>query len=166
MRLLTPARRRIAVFAAVGGVCFIVQLVLLTAVVHLGISRPVADAIGFAASAQLNFALSTRFTWGDRQPAGRRDTSARWLAYNATALVSLGCNSVVFTASYQAIGTTVAALLGVLAGTTVVYLTCNFLVFRVRKSAARAAMGGEPQLAGGPQTAGETRLADESGVAR
>lgn len=125
-----------------------------------------ADAIGFAASAQLNFALSTRFTWGDRQPAGRRDTSARWLAYNATALVSLGCNSVVFTASYQAIGTTVAALLGVLAGTTVVYLTCNFLVFRVRKSAARAAVGGEPQLAGGPQTAGETRLADESGVAR
>ena len=139
MGLFTPAVRRIAVFAAVGGICFIVQLILLAAIVRLGASRPVANAAGFAVSAQLNFALSTRFTWRDRQAAGRRDTGARWLAYNVMALLSLGCNSLVFTASYQAIGTTAAALLGVLTGTAVVYLTCNFLVFRARKPGARQA---------------------------
>lgn len=162
MRLLTPARRRIVVFATVGGACFIVQLILLTAVVRLGGSRPVANAIGFALSAQLNFVLSSRFTWRDRQATGRRDTSARWLAYNATALLSLGSNSVVFTASYHAIGTAAAALLGVLTGTTVVYLTCNYLVFRARKSAARAAAAGEVrarELRASTIPAGETRVA-------
>src|SRR5262249_45408505 len=100
--------------------------------------RPIADAIGFALSAQLNFALSTRLTWRDRKAAGRRDVGVRWLAYNVTALLSLAVNTAVFTVAYQAAGTAPAALLGVLAGTAVVYLTCNYIIFRTRRSAARA----------------------------
>lgn len=133
--MLSYGQKRIAVFAVVGAVCFSVQLALLTLMVHLGAYRPVANAVAFAISAQLNFLLSSRVTWRDRPAAGRGGTGARWLAYNGTALVSLGCNTAVFTLSYHSIGTTPAAALGVLTGTCVVYLTCNLLVFRGTRTA-------------------------------
>ena len=138
MRLLSRGRKRFAVFAIVGLVCFAVQLALLAVMVHLGSSRPVANAIAFGLSAQLNFLLSSRVTWRDRPAAGRSGTGTRWLAYNGTALVSLGCNTAVFAAAYRSIGTAPAAALGVLTGTCVVYLTCNLLVFRGRRAAQAA----------------------------
>jgi putative flippase GtrA len=130
VRAFSRGQKRIAIFAAVGASCFGVQLALLTAMVHLGASRPIANAIGFAISAQVNFLLSSKVTWGDRSTSGWRDTGARWLGYNGTALVSLGVNTAVFTACYRAIGTTPAAAAGVLIGTVVVYLTCNLVIFR------------------------------------
>lgn len=134
MRVVWRGRKRIAIFAIVGLSCFAGQLVLLTIMVHLGVYRPAANAVAFVVSAQLNFALSSTVTWRDRPAAGRRGTRARWLAYNATAMVSLGCNTAVFTLAYRSLGTTPAAALGVLAGTCVVYLTCNLLVFRGRRA--------------------------------
>src|SRR5690242_9388613 len=95
LRTLSRGRKRLAIFAIVGVVCFAVQLALLTVMVHLGAYRPVANAVAFAVSAQLNFLLSSRVTWRDR-PAAGRGTGARWLAYNGTALLSLGCNTAVF----------------------------------------------------------------------
>jgi putative flippase GtrA len=130
MLALSHGEKRIAIFVAVGALCFCVQLAVLTVMVQLGTYRPVANAIGFAISAQLNFLLSSRITWRDRPLAGLRGTGGRWVAYNATALVSLGCNTAVFSLCYRTLGTTAAAALGVLAGTCVVYLTCNLLVFR------------------------------------
>jgi putative flippase GtrA len=130
MRLLWSGRKRILTFATIGVSCFLVQFALLSVLVHLGAYRPAANAVAFAISAQLNFLLSTRITWRDRPSAGRRGTGARWLAYNGTALVSLGCNTAVFVLAYHAIGTTPAAALGVIAGTCLVYLACNLLVFR------------------------------------
>jgi len=127
---LSHGQKRIAVFALVGATCFGVQLALLTAAVHLGASRPVGNAVGFAISAQLNFLLSSKVTWRDRPISGVRDTGGRWLAYNGTALISLGVNTAVFTLAYHEIGTAPASLLGVLIGTVVVYLTCNLIIFR------------------------------------
>src|SRR6266516_2122278 len=103
MRRFSHSRARIAVFAAVGAFCFAVQLVLLTLIAGAGVDRPIADAIGFALSAQLNFLLSTRFTWRDRKVAGRRDIGVRWLAYNATALLSLAGNTAVFAVAYRGV---------------------------------------------------------------
>jgi putative flippase GtrA len=145
MRRLGHAPRRFAVFLAVGAFCFAVQLALLTLVTRLGADKPVANAIGFALSAQLNFLLSSRLTWRDRKAAGRRDAGVRWLAYNTTALLSLACNTVVFTLTYKDIGAWAAALLGVLAGTAIVFLTCNFVIFRMRRPTART---GVPPTAG------------------
>jgi putative flippase GtrA len=130
VRLLSPARKRLLIFATVGATCFLGQFMLLSIMVRLGIYRPIANAVSFAISAQLNFLLSSRLTWRDRPAADRRSTSGRWLAYNATALVSLGCNTGVFVAAYHTIGTTPAAALGVVSGTCLVYLVCNLLVFR------------------------------------
>ena len=148
---LLRGQKRIAVFAVVGATCFGVQLALLTAAVHLGANRPVGNAVGFAISAQLNFLLSSKLTWRDRSISGWRDMGGRWLAYNGTALVSLGVNTVVFTLAYHEVGTTLASLLGVLIGTVVVYLTCNLLIFRGARRApaveAQTALTAEPDQA-------------------
>jgi putative flippase GtrA len=163
MRRISHARVRIAVFAVVGALCFSVQLALLTLIAHAGVARPVADAIGFALSAQLNFVLSMRFTWRDRQAIGRRDIGVRWLAYNMTALLSLAVNTAVFTVAYQAAGTIAAALLGVLAGTAVVYLTCNYIIFRTSRAAARA-MAARPPLA--QEALAQQAVAQQTGAVR
>lgn len=141
MRVLTHGRKRLAVFAIVGVACFSVQLALLTLMVRLGAYRPVANGVAFAISAQLNFLLSSRVTWRDRPAAGRGGTGARWLAYNGTALLSLGCNTAVFTLAYHSIGSIPAAALGVLTGTFLVYLTCNLLVFRGTRAVRSAGTG-------------------------
>jgi putative flippase GtrA len=114
----------------VGITCFAAQLALLAILTRLGTYRPVGNAVSFALSAQLNFLLSSRLTWRDRPTAGRRGLGARWLAYNGTAALSLGCNTAVFTLAYKSIGSGLAAAVGVVAGTCVVYVICNFLVFR------------------------------------
>jgi putative flippase GtrA len=145
MRLLSPGRKRILTFGAIGVTCFLVQFALLSIMVRLGMYRPLANALSFAISAQLNFHLSTRITWRDRPSAGRRGTGARWVAYNGTALVSLGCNTVVFVLAYRAVGTTPAAVLGVMTGTCLVYLLCNLLVFRsAAPVAAASGVAGRP----------------------
>jgi putative flippase GtrA len=144
LRWLSPAQKRIAVFGAVGATCFATQLVLLAVMARLGMYRPLANAVAFEMSAQLNFLLSSRLTWRDRPSARRRGTGARWLAYNGTALLSLGCNTVVFTLAYKAIGSVPAAAAGVVVGTCLVYLICNFLIFRASGPADGTRQAAEP----------------------
>jgi putative flippase GtrA len=139
VRPFSGGQKRVLVFVSVGVTCFAFQFVLLTLMVHLSVYRPVANAVAFAISAQLNFLLSSRLTWRDRAVVGPRGTGARWLAYNATALVSLGCNTAVFTLSYRSIGTTPAAALGVVGGTCLVYIACNLLIFRGMRQATESA---------------------------
>jgi putative flippase GtrA len=100
--------------------------------IHLGIYRPVGNSAAFAVSAQLNFLLSSRLTWGDRPARGWRQVAGRWVAYNGTALLSLACDTIVFTAIYHAVGTTAAAVAGVVTATFLTYLVCNRVVFRSR----------------------------------
>lgn len=130
-RLFTGYRRHFT-FVAVGVVCFLVQLGLLAALTASGVYEPVANAIGFLASAQLNFVLSSAFTWGDR--ADRTDrTMSRLAGYNATALLSLAVNSLAFTLAYHLTGTVIAAALGVLSGMGCTYLICDLVIFRRRR---------------------------------
>ena len=87
-----------------------------------------ANALGFGASAQLNYLLSALFTWRDRQPS-----RASWLSYNATALMALTVNTAVFAVARLAAHPLVAALLGVISGAVFTYSICNFVIFRSRK---------------------------------
>jgi putative flippase GtrA len=130
MSALWHRHKRISQFILVGTVCFALQLALLVALVHLGAYRPIANAVGFATSGQLNFFLNSRMTWRDRPAAGWRATGTRWLGYNVSSLGSLASNTAIFTLSYRAIGTAPAAALGVIVGTGLGYLICNLLIFR------------------------------------
>lgn len=132
MKTLLRRRRRQLLFLCVGVTCFLTQYAALTAMAAAGTYRPLANALGFVISAQLNFVLSARLTWRDRPTAAARTLWARWASYNGTALISLAVNTAVFTATYHRIGNLPAAALGVLCGMCVTYLVCDMLIFRDR----------------------------------
>jgi putative flippase GtrA len=131
--LLRPGKRQL-LFLCVGATCFLTQYAALTAMAAAGTYRPLANALGFAISAQLNFALSARLTWRDRPTAAARTLWARWASYNGTALISLAVNTAVFSAAYHRIGDLPAAALGVLCGMCVTYLVCDMVIFRDRST--------------------------------
>lgn len=132
-------RRRQLLFVCVGVTCFLAQYSVLTAMSAMGVSRPLANALGFLISAQLNFALSAKLTWRDRPTGAGGTLWARLLSYNATALVSLAVNTAVFTVSYQQVGNLIGAALGVVCGMCVTYLVCDLLIFRERGKPTHAA---------------------------
>ena len=138
MRTLLRRRRRQLLFLGVGAACFLAQYAALTALTAAGTYRPVANALGFVISAQLNFALSARLTWRDRPSAAARGLWARWASYNGIALISLAVNTAVFTIAYHRLGNLPAAALGVLAGMCVTYLVCDLIIFRDRTTPATA----------------------------
>lgn len=143
LRLRRPLR-----FAVVGGFCFVVQGGVLFSLGLLGLPLAVANAVGFVASAQLNYALSALFTWRDR-PAGQpRRVVARWVSYQATTAFSLGVNTVTFMVALPLAGALAAAAIGVLVGMGANFVLSHFVVFRaVRHSASP--LGAHPPGAGG-----------------
>jgi putative flippase GtrA len=141
---LLRRRRRQLLFVCVGASCFLAQYGTLTALSLAGMDRTLANALGFALSAQLNFALSARLTWGDRASTVARALWARLASYNGTALIALGVNTLAFTLAYRRLGNLPAAGLGVLSGMCVTYFVCDRLIFRSR--GALAHVGGSAQL--------------------
>jgi putative flippase GtrA len=129
--------RRALRFAAVGIVCFSVQYLVLKLLTAAGLPAAVADALGFALSAQLNFTLSTSFTWGDRQGTFSRSLGALWLSFNASILVTLAINTGVFQLC-RPLGDLAASALGVLVGAVGNYVLCDIVVFRGRRGAQPA----------------------------
>lgn len=137
MGLLLQKYRRALRFAAVGVVCFSVQYLVLRLFVTAGVEATVADALGFALSAQLNFTLSSLFTWGDRKGAFTRSPGTRWLSFNASILLTLAINTGVFQVS-RPLGYLAASALGVFAGALGNYALCDIVVFRGRRGAQPA----------------------------
>jgi putative flippase GtrA len=146
-------RQRQLLFICVGATCFLTQYSALTAMSAVGVNRPLANALGFVISAQLNFALSTKLTWRDRPAGAARTLWARLLSYNATALVSLGVNTAVFTLTYHELGNLGGAALGVICGMCVTYLVCDLLIFRDRRRQGRAPSHAAPRRAAYARTA-------------
>jgi putative flippase GtrA len=120
-------------FVCVGATCFLAQYGTLTVLGAVGVYRPLANAVGFLLSAQLNFALSSRLTWRDRPAGTARALWVRLISYNGTALLSLAVNTGVFAVTYHRVGNLMAAALGVGCGMCVTYLVCDLLIFRDRR---------------------------------
>jgi putative flippase GtrA len=140
--LLKRGKRQL-LFVSVGATCFIAQYCVLTVIASAGVNRPVANAIGFAFSAQLNFVLSSRLTWHDRRAGSAQTLWTRLISYNGIALISLGVNTAAFSLVYRQVGNLAGAAIGVICGMCVTYLVCDLLIFRER---AKHAMAGRPSL--------------------
>jgi putative flippase GtrA len=122
--------KRQVLFVSVGATCFLVQYCTLSALTMAGVYRPLANALGFALSAQLNFLLSSQLTWRDRRARSAQTLWTRLACYNGTALISLGVNTAVFTLVYRQVGNLAAAAIGVISGMCVTYLVCDLFIFR------------------------------------
>jgi putative flippase GtrA len=98
----------IARCAAVAAGCTLLQLLILAGLAALGAGKVVADGLGFALAAQVNFVLRTIWTWRDRlaRQAGWASQAARWAMFNATALVN---HAVLFGGSVAAVSYTVTS---------------------------------------------------------
>ncbi|GAA1677778.1 hypothetical protein GCM10009830_25910 [Glycomyces endophyticus] len=139
MRRLRPQIVRLARFSGVGLTCFAIQAGILLALERAGVPGPAANATGFLASAQVNFLLSTYFTWADRRLPRGDPWTRRWLPFQATVAVSLACNTGVYALARALfpdhLPPVAAAAAGVCAGALLTYLASDFLVFRPRKAA-------------------------------
>jgi len=148
MRRHRPRLLRLARFSGVGLTCFAIQAGILLALHEAGTPDTLANAVGFLVSAQVNFLLSTYFTWSDRrlEHAQTRSAAARWASFQATAALALACNTGVFALASQFTEPVVAAAVGVGVGALLTFLANNYLIFRKRhnETAHRTEPSGEP----------------------
>ena len=131
-----PVKKRQLLFVSVGATCFLAQYVALTALADAGLSRPLANALGFVLSAQLNFVLSSLLTWRDRRARPSQTLWMRLASYNATALIALAVNTAAFSLVYEHVGNLAAAAFGVVCGMCVTYLVCDLFIFSERPKRA------------------------------
>lgn len=123
---------RLIRFGAVGCICALFQLLVLSLLVRAQFEAHIANTVAFLASTQINFALSSTITWRDRRASARSLTlmGRRLLGYNTLALGSLVINQVAFAVALRALPYLGAALVGILAGMLLTYVISGRLLFR------------------------------------
>jgi putative flippase GtrA len=131
LALLSPGARTLR-FAVTGGLAGITQLALLEGLSRAGWDSLVANATAFLLAAQLNFFMSSLFTWRDRL-AGQR-IARRWLAFHAAIAGMALVNMVVFAITRTFMPPLAASVAGILAGAVGNFLIGDRLVFVRRGS--------------------------------
>lgn len=136
-RLMRQVERvpQVVRFVATGGFCSLLQIALLYLLVEHGLlQRQVANALAFALSTQVNFALSSWITWRDRLPD--RVTAStilpRLAAYNAMSVAALLINEGVFIAADRFTNYLAAAALGILVAAVLNYTISRRVIFVLR----------------------------------
>lgn len=122
-------------FAITGGIAGVVQLALLALLTHAGWAELPANALAFLLAAQLNFALSSAFTWRDRR--ADRALGRRWLAFHGSIAAMAVVNMLVFALARAALPTLLASALGIAAAACGNFMLGDRLVFRRATPAQR-----------------------------
>jgi putative flippase GtrA len=124
---------RLLRFAISGAAAALVQLTILAGLTDRGTPPVPADVSAFLVAAQVNFALSQSFTWGDRRLGG--SLLARWAAFHVaiagTALVNIG----VFAVAHHWTPAVVAAALGIAVAAAINFTIADRVVFAAATSA-------------------------------
>jgi putative flippase GtrA len=118
-------------FAIVGGATGVAQLSVLAVLVWMGMQPLLAELIAFAFSIQMSFVLSQTFTWRDRYGAesGKRNIAVRWAAFHACISAGAAVNLAVFAVSMHSLPHMLAAVMGIVAGASLNFLTNDRLIF-------------------------------------
>lgn len=123
-------------FMATGGIAGLLQLLLLARLTHGSWPALEANALAFLLAAQVNFALSVTFTWGDRtspQPLWRR-----WALFHASISGMAALNMAVFALAEHMVPALAASTLGIGVAAAGNFLTGDRLVFRSWQAAQEA----------------------------
>jgi putative flippase GtrA len=136
--LLADATRPLR-FACTGGLAGLTQLSLLALLTHHGWHPNLANAVAFLLAAQVNFALSSLFTWRDRRrtcPLWRA-----WLMFHGSIAGMALLNMLMFMATRTVLPALLASAAGIGAAAIGNFVVGDRLVFRVRGLAIPAGAG-------------------------
>src|SRR5579884_2561240 len=125
--LLLHPRARPLRFITSGAIAAAVQLGLLVAFERLGWGI-MSNAAALAVATQVNFLLSARLTWGDRDHGS--GLFQRWLLYQGSTGTMAVVNMAVFLVARTWLPAVEASALGILAGAVGNYLSADRMVFR------------------------------------
>ncbi len=121
-------------FACTGGVAAAAQLALLHALLGRGWVAMAAEVVALLVSTQVNFALSSLFTWRDRRLASPFGLAllTRWVTYQWSGAGAAALNMVVFALARLDLSVLAAAALGTLVAGAANFVAGDRLVFRER----------------------------------
>lgn len=119
-------------FAAVGGVCGLLQIAFLVVLKAMGLAAIPANVGAYLLSAQLNFLLSNRVIWHDRwsSRATGRDLTRRWLAFHGSIAGTFLLSQGVFIAARLALPDVLASALGIGVSAAANFVIQDRLTFR------------------------------------
>jgi putative flippase GtrA len=126
--LLLSPRTRAVRFIVTGSLAGVSQLALFAGLLDLRWPALGANLAAFLLAAQLNFALSTRFTWRDRSTPC--SFWRRWTTFHVSIAGMAVLNKLVFAAARTVTPHLVAAALGICAGSLGNFFIGDRLVFR------------------------------------
>jgi putative flippase GtrA len=129
-RLLSDGARPLR-FALTGGLSGLFQLAVLALLTGRGWPEFPANLLAFLPAAQVNFALSSLFTWRDRRTAA--PLWRRWLMFHASIAAMAVANQLVFLAAHTVLPTLPAAASGIAAAAVGNFLLGDRLVFRANR---------------------------------
>ncbi len=124
-RLARPAR-----FAAVGGVCALLQLAILFALSQTGMPSLPANVAAYLLSAQVNFVLSDRFIWHDRRVRGADPIGRRWLSFHLAIAGTFLVSQVTFVLAVAFVHYLLASALGIALSAVLNFAIQDRLTFR------------------------------------
>lgn len=134
-------------FLTVGGLGTVVNLVLLTLFLHVGMSARPAVALAIVLSMFFNFVLNRRFSFGEsRKESWLRQFIGFMSACSVGALINYAVTLVLMGKAF-ALRPQFAALVGIAAATAFNFIASRYLVFRVshiRPAATRLRRGKPP----------------------
>jgi putative flippase GtrA len=125
--LLSPASRA-GRFVVTGCLAGLGQLAIFEGLLDLGWPALGANVTAFLLAAQLNFALSTLFTWHDRITV--RSLWHRWATFHISIAAMAVLNMLVFAAARATVPHLLAAALGICTGAVGNFFIGDRLVFR------------------------------------
>jgi putative flippase GtrA len=125
---------RLVRFCLTGGVAALVQLLVLRLLTADHWEALLSNGIGMAVAAQVNFTLSSAFTWRDRWV--RAGLHRRWSMYQLTILASAVVNMLVFIVARLFLEQMIAALLGIAVAAALNFAAGDRLIFRLKQAVA------------------------------
>jgi putative flippase GtrA len=128
---ITSAARPLR-FIGTGAVAAVVQLTLLALFSHRGLDGLMANALAFLLAAQVNFALSSSFTWRDRSRTG--SLLHRWMLFHCSISLMAVVNMLTFAVARTVVPLLEASVAGILMAAVGNYLIGDRLVFRTRRA--------------------------------
>ena len=123
-------------FMCTGGLAGVLQIVMLEVLTGHGWPSVTANVAAALCGAQLNFVLSSVFTWPDRVPVS---IWRRWLLYHGTIAGTMLLSTVAFTILSTTLPDEAASAVGIALGGIANYVLGDRLVFRMRRAALGAA---------------------------